>query len=214
MTAETVIAIGLVIFLAIGIHEYSHAKFADLAGDPTPGYYGRVTLNLTRHFEPIGTIMIVITSLTGFGIGWGKPVPMDPRKMNNPRWDHFAAVAAGPVSNLIQAVIFAIIFRIVVGAQLPVPTLVGAIIFYGVVINLSLMVFNLIPVGPLDGQWLFGTFLPDAVRHRWTRFNLQYGGILLLALVLLGQMGQFPLLLSIIRPAVTSLFRFLTGSPL
>jgi Zn-dependent protease len=105
------LAIALTIFLAIGIHEYCHAKFADLAGDPTPRYFGRVTLNLTKHFELMGTIMIIVTSIAGVGIGWGKPVPMDPSKMRNPKWDHFVAVAAGPASNFIQACIFALMIR-------------------------------------------------------------------------------------------------------
>ena len=75
----------IVIFFAIGLHEYAHCKMADVAGDPTPRYYGRVTLNLFKHFDPVGTMMIIITTLYGFGIGWGKPAPMDARKMKNPR---------------------------------------------------------------------------------------------------------------------------------
>ena len=98
---EAILAIGIVIFFGLGLHEYAHAKFADLAGDPTPRYYGRVTLNLFKHFDLLGAIMIAFTAISGFGIGWGKPVPMDPRKMRNPRWDHFVAVAAGPLSNLL-----------------------------------------------------------------------------------------------------------------
>ena len=84
-----------VALLSIAIPEYAHCKFADMAGDPTPGIYGRVTLNPLVHLDPIGTIMIVLTSITGFGIGWGRPAPMDPRKMKDPRWDHFWSVAAG-----------------------------------------------------------------------------------------------------------------------
>jgi len=95
------LAIGIVIFLAIGLHEYAHAKVADAAGDPTPSFYGRVTLNLTKHFELMGTIMIIFTSIFGVGIGWGKPVPMNPSKMRNPRWDHFLAVLAGPLTNVL-----------------------------------------------------------------------------------------------------------------
>src|SRR6186997_2172011 len=104
---EILFALALVIFFAIGIHEYCHCKFADMAGDPTPAFYGRVTLNLFKHFDPIGTIMIIISSLYGVGIGWGKPAPINPSKMNNPKWDTFIAVAVGPLSNLLQATIFA-----------------------------------------------------------------------------------------------------------
>jgi len=129
------IAIFLVIFLAIGIHEYAHAKLADMAGDPTPGIYGRVTLNLFKHFDPIGTIMIILTVLSGFGIGWGKPVPMDPRKMRNPKWDHFVAVIGGPASNFIQAMLFAVMFRLTAGQEIP---FLSTFLLYGVLINVSL----------------------------------------------------------------------------
>jgi len=209
---ESMLATGLVIFLAIGLHEYAHCKMADLAGDPTPSYYGRVTLNLTKHFELMGTIMIVITTLTGFGIGWGKPAPMDPRKMRNPKWDFFAAVAAGPISNLLQAVVFAMILRVVMGAQVEVNTFVGSLLLYGVIVNLSLCFFNLIPLGPLDGHWLLGTFLPENVRLKWILFNRQYGGFLLLGLILFGQMsGDGGVISKVLGPPVWKTFEFLTG---
>ncbi|MBZ0213905.1 MAG: site-2 protease family protein [Nitrospirae bacterium] len=209
---ESMLATGLVIFLAIGLHEYAHCKMADLAGDPTPSYYGRVTLNLTKHFELMGTIMIIITTLTGFGIGWGKPAPMDPRKMRNPKWDFFAAVAAGPISNLLQAVVFAMILRVVMGAHIEVSTFVGSLLLYGVIVNLSLCFFNLIPLGPLDGHWLLGTFLPESVRLKWILFNRQYGGFLLLGLILFGQMSADGGVISkVLGPPVWKTFEFLTG---
>src|SRR5579862_7063453 len=96
----------IVLFLGVGLHEYAHCKFADMAGDPTPSFYGRLTLNLFKHFELVGTMMMILSSLSGFGIGWGKPAPMDPKKMRNPRWDFFFAVLAGPISNVVQAVIY------------------------------------------------------------------------------------------------------------
>src|ERR1019366_9552901 len=102
----------IVLFFGIGLHEYAHCKFADLAGDPTPRYYGRVTLNLFKHFDPIGAMFILFTVLGGFGLGWGKASPMDPRKMRNPRWDWFIAVIAGPLSNVLQAVIYAMVLRV------------------------------------------------------------------------------------------------------
>ncbi len=109
---EFIVAQLLVLFLGIGLHEYAHCKFADMAGDPTPGIQGRVTLNLFKHFEPVGTILILVSTWAGFGIGWGRPAPMDPRKMKNPRLDFFVAVAAGPVSNVMQAVVYAFLCRI------------------------------------------------------------------------------------------------------
>src|SRR6185369_12295804 len=130
---------------------------ADLAGDPTPRIYGRVTLNPIAHLDPAGTIMIVLSSISGFGIGWGKPVPMNPTRMKNPRWDHFVAVAAGPLSNLIQAGVYAVILRLamakgdvtvqgVLAAVNREPASVLTIVLsMGVLVNLGLCFFNLIP---------------------------------------------------------------------
>jgi len=211
MTVTDYIAIFLVIFLAIGIHEYAHAKLADMAGDPTPGIYGRVTLNLFKHFDPIGTIMIIITTLSGFGIGWGKPVPMDPRKMRNPKWDHFVAVIGGPVSNFIQAMLFAVLYRLLGNQEVEFLT---TFLLFGVLINVSLGLFNLLPIGPLDGMWILGTFLPDRARIKWTQFNLQFGGFLFLGLIILGQTGAFPLFNMVLGPARRAVTRFMLGTEL
>lgn len=204
-----------ILFLAIGIHEYCHAKFADMAGDPTPRIYGRVTLNLFNHFDPIGAIMIVVTSLTGFGIGWGRPVPMDPTKMKNPKWDHFAAVLAGPMSNLVQAVIWAIIFRAVMmtGAASSVPILVILAVL-GTSINLSLFFFNLLPLGPLDGMWILGTFLPDNLRDKWVWWNLKYGSILFIGLIIFGQVSRTSIIWMVLGPPVDFLLKLMLGRSL
>ncbi len=231
--AYDLLAIAITIFLAIGIHEYCHAKFADLAGDPTPSYFGRVTLNLTKHFELVGTIMMVITAIAGVGIGWGKPVPMDPSKMRNPKWDHFMAVAAGPASNFIQAAIFALLLR---GCIAGWPDFAGCLglylspedidpasvygfgmtflvswFFHAVMINVALCLFNLLPIGPLDGMWLLGTFLPAPTRLKWTRFNLTVGGMLFLAIIIFSQLGNFNLIGRIIGPPLVAIVKFLIG---
>jgi Zn-dependent protease len=204
MSLESMIAIGVVILFALGFHEYAHAKFADMAGDPTPGFYGRVTLNPLNHLDPLGTIMIVVTVATGFGIGWGKPVPMDPSKMRNPRWDHFIAVIAGPISNIVQAVVFALVFRLLdsAGSPLLLNPFVWALLTTGVTLNLALCFFNMLPLGPLDGMWILGTFLPEKARFYWTRWNLQVGAFLFLALVLGGQFLRFPIIWMIIGPPI------------
>ena len=103
----------VVLFGSIALHEFGHAKSADAAGDPTPRLFGRVTLNPIAHFDPIGAMMIIVTSISGFGIGWGKPVITNPSKMQNPRWDGFMSVLWGPLTNVIIAVVFALIFRFV-----------------------------------------------------------------------------------------------------
>ena len=225
-----ILAIAIVIFLAIGLHEYAHCKFADMAGDPTPGIYGRVTLDLTKHFEPLGTLMMVITTLTGFGIGWGRPAPMDERKMRNPRWDHFAAVAAGPVSNLAQAVVYALALRLLLAngvvsldgvyagltrgrvEGLPAPTFLPSLLAIGVITNLSLAIFNLIPLGPLDGHWLVGDLLPPRMRDRWLLWQRKYGNLILLALIFIPSfVPQLDLLETVLGQPIVASFHFLTG---
>lgn len=207
------IATLIILFLGIGIHEYAHCKLADAAGDPTPRYYGRVTLNLFKHFDPLGAMMIVLTTFSGFGIGWGKPSPMDSRKMRNPRWDFFAAVAAGPISNLLQAVVFAGLIRILGPQQLiGMPNkFLPALLFMGVMINIRLMLFNLIPLGPLDGHWLVGQLLPEKQRYLWYVFNRKTGTLLLFALIFGSQLTGFPVLGLLLGKPADAIESFLIG---
>jgi Zn-dependent protease len=214
--ANRIVASLIVIFLAIGIHEFAHCKFADLAGDPTPRNQGRVTLNLFKHFDPLGSMMILVTVFYGFGLGWGRPAPMDPRKMKNPKWDFFIAVAAGPLSNVVQAIIWAFLFRLMIGDQvivieaLPLFVLIP---FFGIVINLALATFNMIPLGPLDGHWLLGILMPEKIGVRWYQFNRQYGIFALLALILIPDFipGVPDLIRGIIVPIVETGLQLLIG---
>jgi len=220
---EIIVAIAIVIFFGIGLHEYAHCKIADAAGDPTPRYYGRVTLNLTKHFEPLGTLMIVLTSLSGIGIGWGKPSPVNPSRMKNPKWDHFASVAAGPISNLLQATAWAVLLRLALAAhaislqdivnalRYQHTSFLAALVTIGVLTNLGLMLFNLIPLGGLDGHWLVGTFMPERMRFAWYQWNRRTGALLLLGIVLFSQISNIPLLFMVIGMPAIYLFRFLTG---
>jgi Zn-dependent protease len=200
-STETILSIAFIIFFGIGLHEYAHCKFADMAGDPTPSIYGRLTLNLTKHFEPIGTVMIIISSLSGYGIGWGRPAPMNPDKMRNPRWDFFMAVIAGPVSNLTQAVIYAFLAKVAISGGLmgqlemrhflvgdTVVSPIASFFVMAVMINLSLAFFNIIPLGPLDGHWLLGLLMPEKPRLKWFVWNRHYGRGFLIGLILLGQL--------------------------
>jgi Zn-dependent protease len=210
---DYVISALLVILFGLSFHEYAHAKVADMSGDPTPRMYGRVTLNPLKHLDPLGTILIIYTVLAGFGIGWGKPVPVNPSRMHNPRWDHFWSVAAGPISNLIQAALYAIVFRIaVITGVLQGAPFLPVFLELGVLINLSLCFFNLIPLGPLDGQWMLGAFLPEKQRFLWYRWNAMYGGILLLGIVFIGQFQpQYSLIGHVLRPVVFGMAQLLMG---
>lgn len=207
-----IVLISLVVVLfALSFHEFAHAWVADAAGDPTPRMMGRVTLNPLKHLDPLGTIMIVISSLAGFGIGWGKPVMVNPSKMRNPRWDHFMSVAAGPLSNLVQAGVYGVALRLLVpnvaNATGEPPTYLFTFLFLGVLINVSLAVFNLIPIGPLDGHWLVGAFLPAEMRMKWYRFNHGPGMIIFLILVIIPNSP----LITLIRPVAEKLSSFFIG---
>lgn len=211
-TIDQIAAYAIVIFFGLGLHEYAHAKLADMAGDPTPSYYGRVTLNLTKHFDPLGTFMIFFTMMAGVGIGWGKPVPMDPTKMKNPKWDHFIAVLGGPVTNLLQAAVYAIVMRLMLmSGNVDGDSWLFFLVQTGVITNIALFLFNLLPIGPLDGMWIFGTFLSEPARLAWTRWNLTVGGMVFLAIVLLGQVSGANIIGRIILPPMMAIFKFLTG---
>ena len=193
------IAIVIVIFFGIGLHEYAHCKFADLAGDPTPRFYGRVTLNLFKHFELMGTIMMFISAISGFGIGWGKAAPCDPTKMRNPRWDFFISVIAGPLCNVLQAIVWTLIgvVSLKIGlfsfvetdgfVQLARGQFLVMLVTTGVAVNIGLACFNMIPFGVLDGHWIVGTFLPEKPRYYWYKFNHTYGVYIFIGLILIGQ---------------------------
>ncbi|MCC7435573.1 MAG: site-2 protease family protein [Methanoregulaceae archaeon] len=209
----------VVILLSIALHEYAHAKTADAAGDPTPRMMGRVTLNPLAHLDSLGTLFIFITVLVGFGIGWGKPVMVMPNKMRNPRWDHFFSVLAGPMTNLMLAGIFAIIFRILsmtttmaldlgnLSYSDPIPLA----LFLGVVINVGLFFFNLIPIGPLDGHWLVGAFLPDPQRLAWYKFNRGPGTVILFILIILNSNPELSILGRVLWPTVGRVAGFFLG---
>lgn len=220
---DVLFAIVIVIFFGIGLHEYAHCKFADLAGDPTPRYYGRVTLNLTKHFEPMGTLMMLLSSISGYGLGWGRPAPMNPSKMHNPRWDTFVATAAGPVSNLMQATLYGFLLRlflsmgvidlqdILLALDRQSGSFLAAVLTYGVLLNLGLFTFNLLPIGPLDGHWLVGLLLPEPYQTRWFQFSRRYGFMILIGVILFSQITRFPILFRAMEPVIAGLFQLITG---
>lgn len=187
---EIIIVISVILF-SVALHEFAHAKSADAAGDPTPRAQGRVTLNPLAHLDPIGTLFIIMTVLAGFGLGWGRPVQVNPYRMRNPKWDHFMSVLWGPLTNLILAVVFALIFRLVppVGPTViqvgPLDMdLLHGVAFFGTLINVALCLFNLIPIGPLDGHWLLGILLPQPMGGRFIMWSQRYGMFILLGVLL------------------------------
>lgn len=176
------------LLVAITIHEFAHAFAADKLGDPTPRSDGRVTLNPLAHLDPIGTIMLIV-----IGFGWGKPVMFDPRYLKDQVRDTAIIAFAGPLSNLLLALVAAIVLPLI-GSLVPslgvvlLPVL-GYTIFY----NCMLAIFNLVPIHPLDGGKILSAFLPPTLSVEYDRFLYQYGSFILLALIFPWWNGMSPL---------------------
>ncbi len=199
------VAVGLLV--GITVHEFSHCLVAYWLGDPTGKRMGRLTLNPLVHLDPLGTLMIVVTALTGFGIGWGKPAPVSPWHLRPGRRLGMGLVAAGgPASNLIVALAMALVVRLLSVMQLGVPTIV-VYILYGIIgLNLSLAAFNLLPLPMLDGfHILMG--IVDSIRARWAHDLSDqlariepHGPMILLLLILLPRFLRIDILGLLITP--------------
>jgi Zn-dependent protease len=202
------------VVLSISFHEFFHAWSAYQLGDSTAKRMGRLTLNPVAHFDPLGALMIVFMVINGWGLGWGKPVPVNPYNMRgNPRVSWGLTAVAGPFSNLLLATVAAIPFRL----GLPLPDLAVQFVWVMVTTNIGLAVFNLIPLPPLDGfgviQGLLATLRTrwaDDMGHRLDRLA-PYGPMLLLGLLAVGWVTGLNVLGSIMGPPMTALRRLLLG---
>ncbi|MFN3652330.1 MAG: site-2 protease family protein [Armatimonadota bacterium] len=168
--------------IAIPVHEFAHALSAVSNGDDGPRRDGRLSIMPWDHFDPFGAFFCVVSALTGFGLGWGKPVMVNPHVLNNPRWDMCKIAAWGPFSNLLLAILFALPLRfgLVDGEA-------ATLLLVFVMVNLSLMLFNLIPIAPLDGSKILVTFLPDRQAYEYSRFMERFGMLMLLGLIMFGR---------------------------
>jgi len=147
---------------SLSFHEFSHAWMAYRLGDSTAARMGRLTLNPMSHLDPIGSLALIF-----MGFGWAKPVPVDTRYLKNPRKDMVKVAAAGPISNIILAIIGALVLRILFGTDLLSNSVKTFFIIF-MQINITLAVFNLLPVPPLDGSQILAPFIekqfgPDIV---------------------------------------------------
>ncbi len=167
------------VLFSITFHEVSHGYAAFRLGDPTARNAGRLTLNPISHIDPVGLLVLVVTRM----IGWAKPVPVDPRYFKNPRQDMMWVSLAGPASNLLLAVVFAVISRMVPPiAQSSFLYPLAIMLQFMIVINVGLAVFNLIPIPPLDGSHILQGLLPYEMARSYSKIE-PYGFIILLVLV-------------------------------
>lgn len=167
--------------IAISFHEFAHAFAAYRLGDMTAKDQGRLTVNPMSHLSLVGTLMILLA-----GFGWGKPVPFNPYNLKNQRWGPVIIALAGPFSNLLLVVLFGLILRFgypLLG--LGPENALYYFLFVLVLLNAILMVFNLIPIPPLDGSKLLFALLPDSAANV-KNFLQQYGFIILVAFVIIG----------------------------
>jgi len=181
------------VLLAITLHEAAHGWVANKLGDPTARQLGRITMNPLKHIDPMGTIVIplVLVTLSGFIIGWAKPVPVDPRHFKQPLLDMGLVALAGPMSNLFMACCWAIL--ITVSASALSDSSMGFHLIQmgkaGMTINIILMVLNLLPIPPLDGGRVLAGVLPRDIALSFMRIE-PYGMWIILALLVSGILGQ------------------------
>jgi Zn-dependent protease len=214
-----VIVVAIMLLVGFPVHEFSHALAAYRLGDSTAKHLGRLTLNPIAHFDPLGGILLAVTFIgsagaggSGFGFGWAKPTPVNPSNLQGGRWGEAIVAAAGPASNLVLALVAALPLRYIrehPSLREQVPELVILVLFFFIVINIVLMIFNLFPIPPLDGSKVLFALLPPRLSWQWRPILEQYGFILLLLLFFFppgGSIGG-----RIISPIISGLVSFLVG---
>jgi len=182
------------LFVALSVHEASHALAADKLGDPTPRMDGRITLDPRAHIDLSGLLFMLF-----FGFGWGKPVMFDPYNLKNPRRDAALISLAGPASNLLLALCLSILLRSFNLINIPLLSTIGYLLLFPLItINITLGIFNLLPIHPLDGFKIVGGVLPEDQAHDW--FQLQRYGMIFLLLLIIPLFGSGSMLDFILQP--------------
>ncbi|MGM0593326.1 MAG: site-2 protease family protein [Pseudomonadota bacterium] len=199
----------LPVLFAITVHETAHGWMALRFGDPTAKMLGRLTLNPIRHIDPIGTVLVpgVLLMLGGFFFGWAKPVPITSENFHRPRQDMAWVAAAGPFSNLLMALFWALTVRLGMALSDLSDALALFLIYAGVAgmfVNTILMLLNLLPLPPLDGSRVANALLPPKLAYRYGQLE-PYGFPILLVLLITGLLGK------ILWPLVIGMLLLLAG---
>jgi Zn-dependent protease len=170
--------------ITISVHEAAHAWVANYLGDPTARHAGRMSLNPLRHLDPLGTIALFLVHF-----GWGKPVPVNPYNLRNPRRDQALISFSGPLSNFITALVFALLLKRLFRPLTGDASILSVVTEVIIQLNLVLMIFNLIPIPPLDGSKVLFAFLPERLVHMipdWER----KGPLILFAIIIISSLAN------------------------
>lgn len=212
------IVVGIMLLVGLPVHEFSHALAAFRLGDGTAKLFGRLTLNPVAHFDPVGGTLLALTFIgsaaTGgaLGFGWAKPTPVNPFNLAGGRRGEAMVAAAGPISNLVLAIAGALPLRYLLAnpeLATQIPLIVLQVLDLFVQINLLLMVFNLIPIPPLDGSKVLFAFLDRRTEYQVRPFLEQYGFFILLAVLIFppgNSIGS-----QIITPIIRGFYTLLVG---
>lgn len=195
----------LVLFTAVPVHECAHAWVAEKMGDDTGRQQGRITLNPFAHLTLWGSLMMILV-----GFGWGKPVSVDPRNFKNPKKGMVLTSLAGPASNFIMAFLAMIVYKVLgimsIVNENDTMEMVAMVFLYITLINISLAVFNFLPIPPLDGSKIFNAVLPE----KWYFTIMRYENIIFIGLIILLYSGLLDAPLSFLQNKVIDIMDFLT----
>lgn len=185
MFDQNIILFIAAIVVALSIHEFAHALLAEYLGDPTARLKNRLTLNPLSHLDPIGSTIFLVTLLSGssFVFGWGRPVPVDPYNLTHPKRDMGIIAIAGPISNFLTAIIISIITRLILHFEIMAMSSFIPFFIILISINITLGVFNLIPIPPLDGSKILTALLPNDLANQYNLVLNQYGFFILMIML-------------------------------
>jgi len=195
--------------VAFPIHEFAHAFAAFQLGDSTARLFGRLTIDPRAHLDPLGAVLLLLA-----GFGWAKPTPVNPFNLRGGRTGEALVAAAGPLSNLILAAAFALPLRYILTSGMEIPAIVHNTLVNLVSLNLLLMVFNLIPIPPLDGSKVLFAALDRGTEYRIRPVLEQYGFLILIAAVFLPILpGGQTVVGAVVSEVLGPLFELLVGQP-
>lgn len=183
----------IALLMSATFHEYMHGFAANELGDPTAKNMGRLSLNPLKHIDPIGSVLVplmLVFANSPFLFAWAKPVPYNPNNLRNKKWGDAIVAVAGPLANLVLTLLFAIVLRFISPA-VPLYQLIAQVIL----INLVLMIFNLMPIPPLDGSKILASFLPWRLREKMLYMDPRLSMILVFVFAFFGFNLLWPVIL-------------------